>query len=189
MYTPDTSPTPPRWRRRLRGGARRACLSLGLALTIIACGCGDGAPDAELELGTGGAAFSPLSDGDRVSLTEGPQGGYHILLALRARHVVPARAHVTVVVHPVAGGRPRQSLALIIDLMPLGDPGSYEALGILTVLSAPQCFVGQRTQVEVTLSDAAGRTVQAERSVVIEGPALADACPVDTTADAALAAP
>ena len=141
-----------------------------------------------------------------MSEQEAPRGAFTLLPAVEgwSLHVRHVGDHVLygaassrwerdrardLVVHPVAGGRPRQSLALIIDLMPLGDPGSYEALGILTVLSAPQCFVGQRTQVEVTLSDAAGRTVQAERSVVIEGPALADACPVDTTADAALAAP
>ena len=45
-----------------------------------------------LELGTGAAIFEPISDGDTVGLTRGPQGLQHVYVSLRLREVDPELA-------------------------------------------------------------------------------------------------
>jgi hypothetical protein len=40
-------------------------------------------------LGTGDEAFVPLGSGDGVTMVHGPQGGWHILGSLQARHIHP----------------------------------------------------------------------------------------------------
>ncbi len=48
-----------------------------------------GVTPPELSVGTGVEAFEPLSDLDAVEVVFGPQGGYHIVAALRACHMSP----------------------------------------------------------------------------------------------------
>jgi hypothetical protein len=64
----------------------------GLALTVICGACGDSAPSPEdctppaetpdFAIGTGELCFTPLADGDVVPMMNGPQGGYHLWLAI-----------------------------------------------------------------------------------------------------------
>lgn len=49
--------------------------------------CGEGTPS--VVLGTGDEAFVPLGSGDGVTMVHGPQGGWHILGSLQARHIHP----------------------------------------------------------------------------------------------------
>jgi len=49
--------------------------------------CGEGEPSAVI--GTGDQEFESLSAGDPVTMVHGPQGGWHILGSLRARHIHP----------------------------------------------------------------------------------------------------
>lgn len=50
-----------------------------IAAALVACA--DPAPT--LEVGTGQTSFEPLAAGDPIELVAGPQGGYHVFLALR----------------------------------------------------------------------------------------------------------
>jgi hypothetical protein len=52
-------------------------------LAALACG---GAP-ASLRLGSGPVGFVPLEDGGALEVHRGPQGGYHVFLAVRAAGV------------------------------------------------------------------------------------------------------
>ena len=62
--------------------------ALALA-SLLAIGCGgpvfDGPP--AVELGTGLTTFAPLTDGDRVTIIMGPQGGYHVWGAARTANL------------------------------------------------------------------------------------------------------
>ncbi len=49
--------------------------------------CGEGEPS--IILGTGAEVFEPLTAGDSVTMVHGPQGGWHILGSLSARHIHP----------------------------------------------------------------------------------------------------
>jgi hypothetical protein len=67
-----------------------AALGLAMALTCGACGesapspedCTPPAETPEFAIGTGELCFAPLADGDVVPMMNGPQGGYHLWLAL-----------------------------------------------------------------------------------------------------------
>lgn len=48
---------------------------------------GDDGP--AMRIGTGDAAFIPLSNGDDIQVIQGPQGGFHILGALQATGIEP----------------------------------------------------------------------------------------------------
>ncbi|MEZ4234704.1 MAG: hypothetical protein R3F59_00755 [Myxococcota bacterium] len=76
-----------------------------VALLLVGChpgdaATGDTAPStptcgAEVVLGTGTDAFVEVADGDPLPLVFGPQGGYHLPLALRGCGVgAPLRSHV-----------------------------------------------------------------------------------------------
>lgn len=51
----------------------------------VPTGCDD--PTPRIDLGTGQDAFVPLTDGDELAMVAGPQGGHHVLAAVRFWHV------------------------------------------------------------------------------------------------------
>lgn len=56
----------------------------------------DAGPPPELEIGSGGIlVFEPVSDGDTVELARGCQGGQHVWISLRARHLDTRPALIT----------------------------------------------------------------------------------------------
>src|SRR2546430_1618590 len=59
---------------------------LVLLLLLWVCpACGKGAhPAVAVEIGTGAEGFVPLSSVDAVDIIDGPQGGHHIWVSLRA---------------------------------------------------------------------------------------------------------
>lgn len=112
----------------------RGTLALALVVGAIAAGCeaaprtdaGHDAsgPDARgpdagavLEIGTGEQGFEPLGDPPEVELVHGPQGGWHLTMAMRVWQLVPAGLRWQV--HRVDDGR------VLADLGLDARPGSY----------------------------------------------------------------
>ncbi len=62
----------------------------------------DGPP--ELELGTGEFAYEAMTDGDELTIINGPQGGYHLLLGVRMRNMDPNRVRMASTVVNVESG-------------------------------------------------------------------------------------
>jgi hypothetical protein len=64
-----------------------------LLLAVVAAACGGGAGvDAgppQAELGTGELEFETIADGDPMLVVHGPQGGYHLVGAMRASGIDP----------------------------------------------------------------------------------------------------
>lgn len=56
----------------------------GPAITELDAGPPEDGGSPRLEVGTGESTFVALNDGDPVELVHGPQGGYHVLVAVRA---------------------------------------------------------------------------------------------------------
>lgn len=62
---------------------------VGAPSPTFATGEGTVGEDAWIELGGGALAFAPLDDGDPVELVAGPQGGFHVDVALRFGGIGP----------------------------------------------------------------------------------------------------
>jgi hypothetical protein len=61
-----------------------------LSAGILACGAPP-TTEGALEIGTGVEAHAPLAPGGALAVHQGPQGGFHVYLTLRARGVAPGR--------------------------------------------------------------------------------------------------
>ena len=63
-------------------------------LCSLVCSCAE-SPDTPspgppwLEVGAGSTAFQPLADGDDIELVMGPQGGWHLDVAVRFKAISP----------------------------------------------------------------------------------------------------
>lgn len=149
-------------------GAAATRLAAALSLALLPAGCGGGGVQGEpwVELGTGGEAFEPLADGQDLAFEQGPQGGFHLPVALRAGGVRPSEAEVRMVTHPAGQERPRQEGIYVVDLARAGDPGVYEYLGLTAILTRPECMVDRELHLALELTDRKGRAASDARVVV-----------------------
>lgn len=138
----------------------------------------EGAGEPSLEIGQGEQAFAPLADGEVVEPELGPQGGYHIWLALRMRNLHQAGTQTLI---------KARSPELGIDLNPMHAALGYEATGGACELAGLKFLLlhagatdfedvtelfGQPLDLTVTVSDAMGDIAQAARSIRLGGEAL-----------------
>ncbi|MEQ1504519.1 MAG: hypothetical protein ABMB14_19935 [Myxococcota bacterium] len=68
---------------------RLDAVAIGVGLAGCSGSGSTGACVAGITLGTGVDAFTPLSDDDPLAIVYGPQGGYHLPLAVRGCGAVP----------------------------------------------------------------------------------------------------
>lgn len=135
-------------------------------LLLLLAGCESGPPI--VEVGTGTATFEPLEDGQSVPLIEGAQGGWHVWVSIRARGVDPTDVKLDVITYPREAGRPRQTRLHALDLT--ARDGWYERVGLVQVLSLPECYQDREVVVSVDATDRAGRTAHDQRVVVPRWP-------------------
>jgi hypothetical protein len=149
--------------------APRACAALTV-LSLAGCGApGGGEAPAELELGSGEASFEPASDGSELPLYAGTQGGHHVWLSMRARGLSGPDLQFSLDVVPSLPAPPAHTeVSLHFSDGPAGD--SYEYVGWPARVLMPECAVGHPVQLSVRLSDARGRSVEAELSVIAGPP-------------------
>jgi hypothetical protein len=145
-----------------------ACAALTLALLCLA-GCGDtrGSPDGlpELELGSGEATFEPASNGSELALYAGTQGGHHVWLSMRVRGLSGPDLQFSLDVVPSPPAPPAHTeVTLHFADAPAGGP--YEYVGWPARVLMPECAVGHPVQISVQLSDAQGKSVEAELEVI-----------------------
>ena len=136
---------------------------------LVACGdpCRPGGTPT-LEIGLGRDTYFPAEDGDDGLLVYGPQGGQHVDLAISATHLDPSstasstiegRLNGTV----VAAGAPWFDLTCEQD--------TQRAWGLRMLLEVPPEQVdGQTIEVDVTVRDAKGTEVSAQRTLHIVDP-------------------
>ena len=63
--------------------------ALSCAVGAPGCGSDSSGSGGEAEIGTGTVAIEPLSDGDRLDLIAGQQGGFHFVVHARMRGLSP----------------------------------------------------------------------------------------------------
>lgn len=146
--------------------------ALVLALASACAGadpCGADAPPT-LALGTGETAFAPIAA--PLEVVHGPQGGWHVVVALRAQGLDGSLPwDVTLdgfVEGELAGatapyGRPRCNRA----------EATWDVPGLLLVWDAPaESLDGADATLVATATDSQGRTVEASLDVRLEDPTL-----------------
>src|SRR5687768_2322710 len=101
-----------------------------LAIVAFGWGCGGAAPqpgDASLRLGSSPEGFHALEEGGTLEVFQGPQGGFHVFLGLRAAGVTRA-ATVDFDVVDLDGDRLLDRFVpLRLELVPSGEaPGALD---------------------------------------------------------------
>lgn len=120
-----------------------------------------------LELGHGDQVFEPLA-ARNARLVSGVQGGFHILLAVRARNLDSSDRAVVRLTGTVAGIEVGFS-APYADLV--CHPEGLEAANLFLIWdedSTPASLVGESVHIIVELTDSAGTMVSAEGDVTID---------------------
>lgn len=120
-----------------------------------------------LELGAGTQSFAALTDGQTAQIIAGPQGGFHLWAAARARPPLdPTLLRLTVKVK--LGGNELSSTDYRVTLVKNGSV--FEWYAMTALVPDPAAVRGQRTTVELIATDSAGRTATDSRTVIPAGP-------------------
>lgn len=135
--------------------------------------CTPDAARAQLSLGKGEVAYEPMDAGDgSIELIHGPQGGYHITLALEGRFLDSSEPSVAEIVGSIEGEQLARSVPYV-EWRCNPEAGALQAWNLLLIYDAqPEELDGQLTQVQATLTDAAGTVVDASAEVQIHDPLL-----------------
>lgn len=124
----------------------------------------------ELTIGVGEYAYEAVEDGATVELIHGPQGGYHIVLALRGRWF-DLSSESTAVLEGTIGGEARAVSYPYVNWRCGGD--AVEAPGLLLIYDAvPEDLDEQDTHVTATVTDPQGNSATAELDLHIADPLI-----------------
>jgi hypothetical protein len=130
-----------------------------------------GLPEATIavELGTGSAAFVPLTDGEPIAMVRGKQGFQHIWISARVREPVLHDAIVTISTRRPDGRSGGPSLSAAVSLGPAdGGAGALETVGLTGLVD--YAVIGEVVRVHLELTTADGRRGFDERSVMVLAP-------------------
>lgn len=132
-----------------------------------------GAGDAEVEIGQGTSEFSPLSPGGAVQMMKGPQGGYHVWLALRARSLHRVGSVTTVSIRLTSTGEELCTETVPWDFAPSGA-GACDLPGIQCVVSygllGADALAGQEADVSAKVVDSTGNVALAQQVITLVAP-------------------
>ena len=118
-----------------------------------------------LEVGHGDQVFQPFDAGD-APLIAGVQGGYHIFIGVRGRHLDSSGPAVVRLTGTIDGEQLGFS-APYADLV-CADEGLEAANLLLIWDSTPDVLDGKTAHIEVELTDAAGTVVSTDGDVTID---------------------
>ena len=127
-------------------------------------------PDPELVIGVGEAGYEPLIEGDPVELVHGPQGGYHVVLALAARSL-DASDKWTLLMSGTVDGELWGQTAPYADPRCNAEEGRQEAWNLLLIWDegiTPEELDGRYAEIEVQVTDAAGTVITATSALTID---------------------
>jgi hypothetical protein len=124
----------------------------------------------ELVIGVGEQAYEPLTPGDSATLVHGPQGGYHVTMAIAARFMDASGdwlVHIQGTIGDELAAETWPYVAARCD----DDEGRLEAWNMLMIFSQgwePADLDGQLAAVEMEITDAAGTVVTATTELIID---------------------
>ncbi|MCC7386443.1 MAG: hypothetical protein IT384_31685 [Deltaproteobacteria bacterium] len=154
---------------RAKGVRCALALALGLALVAAACGEPEPEPEPEMRLGTGEDRWVALEDGGSADLVCGPQGGQHVFVSVRARHLDPSRTTTRVRISRADDG------ALVCErrlegVRLIAVEGWGEVTGIACFVVDPREVSGRAVVLDGEVVDTAGRSCGASVRLVVRGP-------------------
>jgi hypothetical protein len=136
----------------------------------------DGLP-AEFEIGQGELSFAPLQDDEALPYVAGAQGGHHVFVAFRIRHLDPSRTHVAVTTTPLERPDLKLEREGRINFMrdddapaEASDAPSYIFPGWPAQILMAPCFVGESARIDVVLTDLENKMATGTRTVRIARP-------------------
>ena len=137
-----------------------------MILLLLACGdpCSPGA-NPTLEIGIGRDAYEPVEDGDTTPVTQGPQGGYHIELAIETTRLNEKDPGTATATGHVEG----ELLAQAQPWFQVECDGEVQhASGIrLFVNAVPDDILGLEMVVDMIVEDSRGKRAQASKTLTV----------------------
>lgn len=130
--------------------------------------CEEGA-DPTLQIGKGELGFESLEDDPMAELIHGPQGGYHVNLALHATYLNPG-GQITLALDGFIDGENVADNSRYVQMRCNSAVPALQASGIYLIFDdglEPEDLDGQTVQVEVSATDRKGSTVSDEATLTI----------------------
>ncbi len=146
------------------------------ACCLLACTGGTTPGEVSVQLGTGEVAFEALVDDQEVPLVAGSQGGHHVWLSFRAEGVSSDRVLLDVDAVVLDESEPPPSREPVRIRLSELDDGSREYIGWPAQLVEPECLVGKRLSVRITLTDSSGAECTDERIVIPQSNPILGEC-------------
>ena len=128
---------------------------------------------ATLTIGKGEFEYNPIDkDGQTIELIHGPQGGYHIVMALEATFVDAETQGVASMSGTINGKQYAFSMPYI-DLRCNYEVGALQSWGHLLIYDADYEWLHQKeTSIQVELTDASNNIISNKTTVTIIDPYL-----------------
>ena len=139
---------------------------LGSALALALAGCAGAAPPPVIELGTGVTGFEPLAAGGMPPIYEGSQGGYHIYVHMRGRHLEGGAVELAVSASGGDGSLRCRGFYPEVELVDVGGGWSELAEPIRCYVPEPVGMPGQTLRLELSAVDGDGRAASDLRMIV-----------------------
>lgn len=128
-------------------------------------------PTPELEIGTGEYSYEDLGAAE-LELIHGPQGGYHVLLGLQARHLDTTQPSVGAIRGWIDGEQIGDAFPYLNWRCDV-DSGAQQVWNLYLIWNAePEEVHGETAEVAVELTDYAGQYLTAEATIHIYDPSL-----------------
>lgn len=145
-------------------------------LEVFATGWGASGPDAckkageapSVDVGEGQADYLPTMDGDVAQVEAGPQGGYHVWVAIRARGVRQSGSVTTITGSFASLGYDVAPFAVVFTLEP-SEGGACELYGLRFRIDDPthpvDGLLGEDLRIDVQVKDTDGTVAKGSRIV------------------------
>lgn len=135
-------------------------------------GCGgeeEPEPDASLIVGTGEVAFEDTKSIDGVPLIAGPQGGYHIWVAVRCRGVGPQQVQIRYGVSDAQSAEllSVEGLRAVVDLLPVDGWDEWLAMTAFLTSGDTSTYAGREIVLWAEVEDATGQPLSDTAPTVV----------------------
>jgi hypothetical protein len=125
---------------------------------------------AEVEVGQGQNEFAPLADGEIVQVERGPQGGYHIWLAIRVANLQRSGSRTSISAVVVMKQAALASYQAIFTFDP-EEGGTCRLYGLRYRIDTGgfnyQELLGAELDLTVRVSDRSGTSAEGQKRVVL----------------------
>ena len=125
---------------------------------------------ASVELGQGQNAFGPLVDGQTVQVERGPQGGYHVWLAVQVKNVQRQGTRTSISAVSSVGSTALPGYDVVFTFDP-GEGGFCELYGLRYRVDTGgidvQALLGSSLDITVRVTDASGASAEDHKRVTL----------------------